>query len=94
MAAKQIFTNQTVDGDSETFSLNGNTRLKVSGNLGGGTISILSKSDNPNDTFSTTGTEDNITAVGEFEIKAKQRWNYKLNLSGSTGASVNAFVSD
>lgn len=94
MAAIQIFENQTVDGDSLEFPLNGAARLKVSGNFGGGTISLLSKSDNANDTFTTTGSDNNITAPNEFKIEAKQRWTYKLNLSGSTGANINAFVSD
>ena len=95
MAAIQVFTNQTTDGASAEFTLNGDTRIKVTGDLGGGTIDLQSKSDNANDSFATTGTNNIIDdSRREVVVKAQQRWTYRLVLSGSTSPSIDAFVGD
>ncbi len=91
MFTKQIFTDQAADGDSDIFSLNGNTRVKIAGNFGGGTIQIHSSADNV--AFSTTGTENDRTEAGESIIIGQQGFSYKLVLTGSTGANLNAWVS-
>ncbi len=94
MAAKQIFTNQTSNGPSLTFSLNGSTRVRVVGDFGGGKIEVHSKSNNENDSFSHAGVEYDFTEPREFIIEHKQQWNYQLVLVNAANPDINAFVSD
>lgn len=81
----------TADGESDSFPLNGDTRVKITGSLGGGTVEIHSSSGN--EPFSTTGSVNDRTAEGEFIISGQQGFNYKLVLTGSTNPNLDGFVS-
>jgi hypothetical protein len=95
MSSKQIFTNQTTDGLSDTFTTNGSTRIKVEGDLNGATIELYSKAPNNNSGFSTTGSNNNIVEEGEFILEHRQLWQYKLNLiNAGASTKINVFVSE
>ena len=89
---KKIFnTPLTSDGESSAFTLNGDTRVKITGSIGGGTVEIHSSSGN--EPFSTTGSVNDRTAVGEFIILGQQGFSYKLVLTGSTAPNLEGFIS-
>lgn len=90
--AKQIFTNQTTNGNSLTFSTNGHTSIKINGTFNGATIEIQSKTNNSNDIFSSTG-DTPITQDEQISINYTPSMQYRLVLNNS-GAStnINAFV--
>lgn len=92
MSALQIFTNQTANGNSVEFNGRGIAQLRVSGTFDGASIDLQSKTNNANDTFSTTG-DTPITAAGAWNIEYAPNVRYRLVLSGA-GAStdINAFV--
>jgi hypothetical protein len=92
MSAKQIFTAQAADGNSETFAGNGRASLKINGVFDGCSIQLQAKTNNSNDDYSTTG-DAPITAAGVWNLEFSPNLNYRLVLS-SAGAStsINAFV--
>lgn len=91
--AKQLFTNQSSNGNSSTFTGNGIAQLKISGTFDGASIDLECTTNNDNDSFGTTG-DDAITAPGAWNINYTPNVRYRLVLS-SAGAStdINAFVS-
>ena len=90
--ARQIFSNQTTNGNSDSFGTNGKLYLRISGTFDSAAIQIQSKTNNTNDDFSTTG-DSPITQAAQVAIPYSPGITYRLVLS-SAGAStnINAFV--
>lgn len=92
---KQIFFNQTVNGQSdEIITTNGDARVKLSGNFGGGSVFVQVKTDHPNDVYSDTGDEFVSPAIFDIVHTPNMTTKYRLDLRGAAGASLNAFVVD
>tara|TARA_R110000782_G_scaffold124667_1_gene216133 strand:- start:1468 stop:1752 length:285 start_codon:yes stop_codon:yes gene_type:complete len=93
MAGQQIFTNQTVNGDSAIFSGDGPFILKISGTFGTGSIDLQCSTNEAGDTFTTTG-DVAITSPDAWNLKSIQGVSYKLVLSGvSAPTNIDAFIS-
>ena len=97
MAITKIFDGQTTDGAStEINNLGDKARVKVSGTFGGGTVNLQIKAKDAafSDTFSNTG--DSFTEDASFNIEGNYNssYVYRLNLTGSTGANIDAYVED
>jgi hypothetical protein len=90
--ARQIFTNQTENGNSLTFTTNGKIYVKISGSFHGATIDFQSKTNNSNDDFTSTG--DTLIAVPcQVAVSYSPGMIYRLSLIGVHAQTViNAFV--
>ncbi len=84
--------NQTVDGPStEVAQLKGGTQyLIVEGNLGGGSIAIGMKT--PDEGLVEITPFADVTVEGATAFEAVEGMIIASNLSGSTGANVNIWV--
>ena len=92
-SARQIFTNQTVNGNSLVFNTNGKTYIKVYGNFDGAKIRLESKLNNSNDSFSITGDEDIVTKDDTFYICYTPNVSFRLALyDAGLSTNINAFV--
>jgi hypothetical protein len=90
--ARQIFFNQTTNGNSDIFGANGKTYVKISGNFDGATIDFQSKTNNSSDDFTSTG-DTAISATGQIAVNYSPGMQYRLALSGvGASTSINAFV--
>ena len=88
--ATTLFENQTVDGSSAWFPIisAGDINLYVSGDLGGGTLTIEALDPGGNTVLVDGGT---ITATGLYLIEAGS-FKGRATLAGSTGADVNVYI--
>jgi len=90
--ARQIFTNQTENGNSLTFTTNGKVFVKISGEFHGATIEFQSKTNNDNDDFTSTG-DTAITAPSQVAVNYSPSMVYRLSLTGvHAQTEINAFV--
>jgi hypothetical protein len=95
MATIKVFDNQTTDGNSLEFTINGRGFIKASGDFGGGTLTLQARLANTDDSFTSTGSNDVINDIGLMkEISSIKGVEYRLNLSGATAASLTVFVED
>ncbi len=90
--ARQIFTDQTEDGNSLTFTTNGRIYVKVSGDFHGATIEFQSKTNNDNDDFTSTG-DTAIAVPCQVAVSYSPSMIYRLSLTGThSNTVINAFV--
>jgi hypothetical protein len=86
----QLFTAKNADGNSGTFkSKGGFVTLLANGTFGSGTLTVQASPDDGTTWISTIAT---MTAAGVINFLAGDGVLYRLNLSGSTAPSLNAWV--
>lgn len=92
MTAIQIFTNQAADGQSSEFTINGIGTVQVAGTFDSGSVNLQIKLANTNSSFSNVDTSQALTETGSFDLKSVKGAVFRLDLSGSTSPTINAFV--
>lgn len=86
----QLFTAQTTDASSAVTKSTGRRThfLAVAGTLGGGAVAL----EITPDAGTTWVSALSVTALGMTGVTLPENVDYRLTLSGSTGANVNAWV--
>lgn len=86
----QLFTNQAANGASSAITSAGEyMTLVVAGTFGGGTVTIQCS---PNGGTTWVDTEATFTAAGVKNIIGGEGLQFRLNLTGATSPSLNAWV--
>ncbi len=98
MTVTQVFTNQSADGSSLEFTMNGIGLVHIGGTFGGGTatieVKVVDSTNSINSDFvAAGGTNAYTTPIGVFMTGIKNV-SYRITLSGSTAPTLNAYVID
>lgn len=89
---EQVFNGQSADGNSTNFKHLGNSKalnIYVAGDLGGGTVTVQAQTPDESGWIMVAGGE--FTAAGMHSVFSAP-FVGRLVLSGSAGASVDAYI--